>query len=227
MSIRKIDFTNDEYYHVFNRGVDKRVIFNTQEQQAYFLSRLQLLNTTDSRKYITNKRSRHKNKIILGEGEQLVSIVAYCLLPNHFHLLLKQNVDHGISQFMQRLGTAYTMFFNQQEKRSGALFQGKFKATHLSGDFALPILSAYVNLNYVHHQIDTNKNLVASSLFDFISDAGKACTNCTNEICDQAEITKVVNETGSLSEYKDFIKNASKTFTDNKGNVINVNDFEF
>ena len=224
MSIRKIDFTNDEYYHVFNRGVDKRVIFNTQEKQAYFLSRLQLLNTTDSRKYITNKRSRHKNKIILGEGEQLVSIVAYCLLPNHFHLLLKQNVDHGISQFMQRLGTAYTMFFNQQEKRSGALFQGKFKATHLSGDFALPILSAYVNLNYVHHQIDTNKNLVISSLSDFISDAGKACTN---EICDQAEIDKVINETGGLSEYKDFIKNASKTFTDNKGNVINVNDFEF
>ena len=224
MSIRTIQFTNNEYYHVFNRGVDKRIIFNTQEQQAYFLSRLRLLNTTDSRKYITNKRSRYKNKEILGEGESLVSIVAYCLLPNHFHLLIKQNVDNGISQFMQRLGTAYTMFFNQQENRSGSLFQGKFKATHLSGDFALPILSAYINLNYVHHKIDLNKNLVKSSLYNYLPDVGKACTN---DICNQEEIENIVNETGGLSEYKRFIKNASITFSDKKGNIVNLNDFEF
>ena len=224
MSIRTIQFTNDEYYHVFNRGVDKRIIFNTQEQQAYFLSRLQLLNSTDSRKYITNKRSRFKNKEILGEGEDLVSIVAYCLLPNHFHLLLKQNVDNGISQFMQRLGTAYTMFFNQQENRSGGLFQGKFKAAHLSGEFALPVLSAYINLNYAHHKIDTNVNLVRSSLYDYITDAGKACTN---GICNQDEISNIISETGGLSEYKVFIKNASKTFADNKGNSVSLDDFEY
>ena len=224
MSIRTIQFTNDEYYHVFNRGVDKRIIFNNQEQQAYFLSRLQLLNSTDSRKYITNKRSRFKNKDILGEGEDLVSIVAYCLLPNHFHLLLKQNVDNGISQFMQRLGTAYTMFFNQQENRSGGLFQGKFKAAHLSGEFALPVLSAYINLNYAHHKIDTNVNLVRSSLYDYITDAGKACTN---GICNQDEISNIISETGGLSEYKVFIKNASKTFADNKGNSVSLDDFEY
>jgi len=224
MSIRTIQFTNNEYYHVFNRGVDKRIIFNTQEQQAYFMSRLQLLNSTDSRKYITNKRSRFKNKDILGEGEDLVSIVAYCLLPNHYHLLLKQNVDNGISQFMQRLGTAYTMFFNQQENRSGGLFQGKFKATHLSGEFALPVLSAYINLNYAHHKIDTNVNLVRSSLYDYITDAGKACTN---GICNQDEISNIISETGGLSEYKVFIKNASKTFADNKGNSVSLDDFEY
>ena len=224
MSIRTIPFANDEYYHVFNRGVDKRIIFNTREQQAYFLSRLHLLNSTDSRKYITNKRSRHKNNEILGEGQDLVSIVAYCLLPNHFHLLLKQNVDNGISQFMQRLGTAYTMFFNQEEKRSGSLFQGKFKATHLNGDLALPVLSAYINLNYVHHKINTNKNLVKSSLYDYLPDAGKACTS---EICNQEEVAQIINEIGGLSEYKKFIKSASKVFTDNKGNTINLSDFEF
>ncbi|CAC9587419.1 hypothetical protein [uncultured Gammaproteobacteria bacterium] len=224
MSIRKIKFTNDEYYHVFNRGVDRRIIFNTKDQQRYFLSRLRLLNTTDSRKYITNKRSRCKNKETLGEGESLVSIVAYCLLPNHFHLLLKQNVDNGISQFMQRLGTAYTMFFNQEENRSGSLFQGKFKATHLSGDFALPVSSAYINLNYAHHKINTNKNLVKSSLCDYLPDAGKACTN---DICNQEEIDDIVNEIGGLSEYRQFIKNASKTFVDNKGNTVNLNDYEF
>lgn len=224
MGIRKIQFTNDEYYHVFNRGVDRRIIFNTQEHQAYFLSRLKLLNTTDNRKYITNKRSRFKNKEIVGEGEQLVGIIAYCLLPNHFHLLLKQNVDHGVSQFMQRLGTAYTMFFNQQEKRSGGLFQGKFKATHLDGDFALPTLSAYVNLNYMHHKIKPNKSLVKSSLDDYLLGAGLACTN---GICNKNEINNIITEVGGLDEYKAFIKNASITFADNKNNVTNFRDFEF
>ena len=209
---------------MFNRGVDKRIVFNTKEHQAYFLSRLRLLNTTDNRKYITNKRSRCKNKEILGEGESLVSIVAYCVLPNHFHLLLKQNVDNGISQFMQRLGTSYTMYFNQQEKRSGGLFQGKFKATHLSGDFALPVLSAYINLNYMHHKIDPQANLVKSRLSDYLLDAGKACIT---DICDQVEVADVIKEAGGLSEYKVFIKKASVSFADNKGKVVNLNDFEF
>jgi len=224
VSIRKIQFTNNEYHHVFNRGVDKRIIFNTQEQQTYFLSRLRLLNTTDNRKYITNKRSRCKNKEILGEGESLVSVVAYCLLPNHFHLLIKQNVDNGISQFMQRLGTSYTMYFNQQEKRSGGLFQGKFKATHLSGDFSLPVLSAYINLNYMHHKIDPNINLVKSSLDDYLIGAGKAYTS---SICSQEEIDSIVSEAGGLAEYKVFIKNASITFAENKGNIVDASDFEF
>jgi len=74
---------------VFNRGVDKRIIYNTKEQQYFFFNRLKLLNTIDSRKYIANKRSRYKDKVIMGNGEELISIVAYCLLPNHFHLLLK------------------------------------------------------------------------------------------------------------------------------------------
>ena len=185
---------------------------------------MQVLNTTDSSKFFNNQRNKHKDSGIVGDGGQLVSIIAYSLLPNHYHLLLKQEVDNGISQFMQKLGTSYTMYFNQQEKRSGSLFQGKFKATHLSGDFALPTVSAYINLNYVHHKIDLNKNLVKSSLYNYLPDVGKACTN---DICNQEEIENIVNETGGLSEYKRFIKNASITFSDKKGNIVNLNDFEF
>jgi len=108
----------------------------------------------------------------------LVVVVAYALLPNHFHLLLKQNADKGIAKFMQKLGTSYTMFFNKQEGRSGALFQGKFKSNHLDGDFALPTLSAYVNLNHKHHKIDANNNLVKSSLSEYLG------TDFSNGICD-------------------------------------------
>jgi len=221
MGIRNITFTNGEYYHVFNRGVDKRIIYNTKEQQYFFFNRLKLLNTIDSRKYIANKRSRYKDKIITGNGEELISIVAYCLLPNHFHLLLKQKVDNGISQFMQRLGTSYTKFFNQQEDRSGSLFQGKFKATHLSDNFSLPILSAYVNLNYKHHQIDPSKNIVKSSLFEYLDE------ELGDGICDQTEIDNIINEIGSVNDYKQFIKQASITFTENKGKSLSISDFEF
>ena len=219
MGIRNITFTNGEYYHVFNRGVDKRIIYNTKEQQYFFFNRLKLLNTIDSRKYIANKRSRYKDKIITGNGEELISIVAYCLLPNHFHLLLKQKVDNGISQFMQRLGTSYTKFFNQQEDRSGSLFQGKFKATHLSDNFSLPILSAYVNLNYKHHQIDPSKNIVKSSLFEYVDE------ELGDGICDQTEIDNIINEIGSINDYKQFIKQASITFTENKGKSLSISDF--
>ena len=221
MGIRNIDFVNGEYYHVFNRGVDKRNIFSTKEHQEFFFNRLKLLNTTDNRKYIANKRSRYKDKVIVADGDQLVSIVAYCLLPNHYHLLLRQEVDGGISQFMQRLGTSYTMYFNQQEKRSGSLFQGKFKAKHLSGEFALPVVSAYVNLNYMHHMINPKTQLVKSSLNEYIKPELDSC------ICNSEIVQSIVSEIGSLADYKMFIKKASLSFADNKNNQITIGDFEF
>jgi REP element-mobilizing transposase RayT len=180
-----------------------------------------LLNSTNTSKLIANQRSKRKDKEILASGDQLVSIVAYCLLPNHFHLLLKQNVDNGISQFMQRLGTSYTKFFNQEENRNGSLFQGKFKATHISGDFALPTVSAYVNINYKHHQIDVKKQLVKSSIFEYFHD------ELGDSICDRSEVNAIITASGGLEDYKNFIKKASISFADNKGNSINMNDFEF
>jgi len=221
MGIRNIEFINGEYYHVFNRGVDKRIVFNTKEQQDFFFNRLWLLNTTDARKYVANQRSRYKDKTITAQGDQLVDIVAYCLLPNHYHLLLKQKVDNGISQFMQRLGTSYTMYFNQQEKRTGSLFQGKFKAKHLKGEFSLPVLSAYVNLNYMHHKINPANNFVKSSLDEYLG------IELGRHICDQNSLDLIISEIGSNADYKQFIKQASISFADNKGVNLSIEDLEF
>jgi len=135
--------------------------------------------------------------------------------------LLKQEVDDGIAKFMQKLGTSYTMFFNKQENRSGALFQGKFKSNHLSGDLALPVVSAYVNLNYKHHKIDTNKQLVKTSLFEYFDE------ELGDRICDQDEIEAILSESGGLSEYKQMIKKASISFADNKNVLLSAEDFEF
>ena len=217
MSFRKVPLTNGEYYHVFNRGVDKRSIFSSKEHLYYFFKSLYLLNTTDQ----SSGQSLTRKKLVSKDNVKLVSIVAYALLPNHFHLLLKQEVDDGITKFMQKLGTSYTMFFNKQENRSGALFQGKFKSNHLSGDFALPVVSAYVNLNYKHHKIDANKQLVKTSLFEYFNE------ELGDRICNQDEIEAILSESGGLSEYKQMIKKASISFADNKNVLLCADDFEF
>lgn len=217
MSSRKTPLTNGEYYHVFNRGVDKRSIYSNKEQLYYFFKSLYLLNTTDQ----SSGQSLTRKNLVSEDNVELVSIAAYALLPNHFHLLLKQEVDDGIAKFMQKLGTSYTMFFNKQENRSGALFQGKFKANHLSGDFALPVLSAYVNLNYKHHKINPNKQLIKTSLFEYFDE------ELGDRICNQDEIEAILAESGGLSEYKEMIKKASISFADNKNILLSSDDFEF
>jgi predicted transcriptional regulator len=113
------------------------------------------------------------------------------------------------------------MYFNQQENRSGSLFQGKFKAKHLSGEFALPVVSAYVNLNNKHHKIDSNLHLVKSSINEYLNPGFE------KGICNQEIVKSIISEIGSLFEYKQFIKNASLSFADNKNNPLTITDFEF
>jgi putative transposase len=80
-------------------------------------------------------------------GEPLVSIGAYCLMPNHFHLLLTPLVDGGISKFMLKLQTGYSMYFNKKNDRVGALFQGVFKSQHMDDDIYLRYIYSYIHLN--------------------------------------------------------------------------------
>ena len=80
---------------------------------------------------------------------KLVDICSYCLMPNHFHLLIKELEEGGISKFIQKLTTAYTMYFNRKNDRTGSLFQGKFKATHVDDDPYLSYLISYIHLNPV------------------------------------------------------------------------------
>ena len=221
MSIRKIQFTKDNYYHVFNRGVDKRNIFESKEDLYYFFNRLTDLNFDSQNKDLNIKRYRSSDKKVVEiEGSALVSIIAYCLLPNHFHLVLKQESEEGISKFMQKLGTSYTMYFNQKYKRSGSLFQGKFKANIIGGDFGLPVLSVYVNLNYIHHKIDPKENLVKSSIFEYLD------KDLDNSICNKDEIDPIIKEIGTINDYEIFAKNTSKVFGENKGLIVSNTDLD-
>lgn len=139
--MRKVPFVEDEYYHIYNRGVDKRSIFKDRKDLERFFQSIKEFNSVEPIGSIF-ENSFNKEEV----SKKLVEIVCYCLNPNHFHFVLKQLVENGISEFMKRLG-GYTWYFNNRHNRSGALFQGKFKSSHIDSDTYLLHVSAYVNLN--------------------------------------------------------------------------------
>lgn len=140
MGLRKTQLVKDEYYHIYNRGVEKRKIFLDKEDYFHFLKLLYLCNSSKS------IILRNVNKQF-DRGETIVDIGAYCLMPNHFHLLCKEKINLGITIFMKKLLTAYAMYFNKKYKRSGVLFQGRFKSEHADNDRYLKYLYSYIHLN--------------------------------------------------------------------------------
>lgn len=141
---RKISFVNNSYYHIYNRGIDKRVIFENDQDFKRFLDCLRFFNSPNS-VWLANIDDR--TKIEDTPQERLVDIVAYCLMPNHFHLLLMQKLGNGIPTFMRKLCTGYSMYFNLSRERNGRLFQGPYKAKMAEDDNYLTHLSRYIHLN--------------------------------------------------------------------------------
>ncbi len=140
--MRKLRFAEGEYYHVYNRGVDKRDIFVQKRDYERFLFILFACN--DTRPLLNGGLASIES---IPQRDTVVDIVCFCLMPNHYHLLLRQKSEGGISSFMQKVGTAYTMFFNIKYDRSGALFQGTFKSVHIDEDAYLSHLTRYIHLN--------------------------------------------------------------------------------
>lgn len=140
MATRKETFAPGEIYHLYNRGTEKRKIFITNKDYEHFLHLMYVCNT-------------HRNIKIseLGENfdrkEKLVEIGAYCLMPNHFHILVKEKEEGGISKYMLKLMTAYTMYFNRKYERTGKLYEGKFQSSYVGSDKYLKYLYSYIHLN--------------------------------------------------------------------------------
>lgn len=148
---RDILFAPSEFYHLYNRGVEKRVIFTNASDYRRFLTLLFMCNSSNP-VHLHNKDRINKTLIDFDRverGNTLVDLLSYCLMPNHFHLLIREKSDTGCSKFMQKLCTAYTMYFNKKYNRVGPLFQGKFKATHVNNDRYLKYLISYIHLNPV------------------------------------------------------------------------------
>lgn len=179
--MRKISFANDEFYHVYNRGTDKRTIFLDDQDFNRFLQSMIEFNVSDpiGSLYQNSFRKKQLRGLASKPGEiaihdkKLVDIIAYCLNPNHFHLLVRQVSENGMEKFMQRLGTGYTMFFNHKYERSGTLFQGTFKAIHVESNEYLLHVSAYVNLNYRVHQLRGSASQYRASWEEYVASGMK------------------------------------------------------
>lgn len=206
--MRKTEFVNGECYHIFNRGVDKREIFSDTREYERFLLAMDLLNDEydglmiEWRDY---KKSNPKTspddflKSNFRKRDCFVEIIAYCLNPNHYHFILKQVKDRGIEKFMHKIGISYTKYFNKKNKRSGALFQSRFKSVHIDSNEYLLYLSAYVNKNNFIHGYNKKNDWPYASLHAYL---GKRRDKFANK-------NIILSQFRNLNDYKEFLeKNA-------------------
>lgn len=150
-------FVENSYYHIYNRGVEKRQIFMDNMDYSVFVSYLKnyllpksedLLQNISADESSTPKQKAEALKLLkLNNFSETISLTAYCLMGNHFHLLVKQTLADGIDRFMNSLMTRYTMYFNRRHKRVGHLFQGNYKAVLVETEAQLLHLTRYIHHN--------------------------------------------------------------------------------
>ena len=153
---RKFNFSIGEFYHIYNRGNSKNSIFIGKNDNIRFMFLLFIANSKNPVRIDNIVRKCYKQGLPLlnvmkeiEREETLVDIGVYCLMPNHFHLLLHEKTEGGITKFMGKLLTGYSMYFNKKYERTGGLFEGTFKAEHADKDEYLKYLFAYIHLNPV------------------------------------------------------------------------------
>ncbi len=219
--MRKVPLINDEYYHIYNRGVDKRIIFKDHYDIDRFFKSMILFNNIELSgsiyEQLHSKDNRNNNSNKFGDqvskDKQLVEIVSYCLNPNHFHFILRQRVDNGISKFIKRLLGGYSYYFNNKNKRSGVLFQGPFKAIHIDSNKYLLHLSAYVNLNdKVHKFGGPTAELIKSSWNEYVQ-GSKSSQKSDKRICSTDIILEQFNNS---KEYELFARDSLKEILKHK-----------
>lgn len=205
--MRKFEFASNEYYHIFNRGNNKRDIFRNDKDFARFFQSMIEFNTVEPIGSIFEnffKKSSLRHSISKNDkDEKLVDFICYCLNQNHYHFILKQLAKKGIEKFMQRLGNGYTKYFNNKHDCSGSLFQGRYKAVHINSNEYLLHLSTYVNLNGRVHQL--GHSMSKSSRDEYI--LGRTGF-CKKDI--------ILSQFESAIEYKKFMEDSLKSIRERR-----------
>lgn len=148
-------YIEDGYYHIYNRGVEKRVIFQDQQDYSVFLGYLKeyltpkdeaaLRTKFEHRSTSPTEKDRLLKALKMNNFSGEITLLAYCLMPNHFHFLIKQKNAREINKFMNSLATRYAMYFNRKYKRVGSLYQDTYKAVFVSSNEQLLHLSRYIH----------------------------------------------------------------------------------
>lgn len=159
-------YVQQTYYHIYNRGVEKREIFLDEQDfavwKSYISTYLLPKDTNELSLIISSETATTKEKdkalklLRMNNFSNTITLHAYCFMPNHFHLLVHQKEQENIDQFMNSLGTRYAMYFNKKYRRVGPLFQGVYKAVRVTRDEQLLYLTKYIHRNPSH---DSARNL--------------------------------------------------------------------
>ena len=146
-------YVENSYYHIYNRGVEKRIIFIDEQDYGVFLGYLKEYLSPPEDPKLLREEFTFKGESFKGIPRQPnnyskdIDLLVYCLVPNHFHLLVKQNSSRSIENFMRSLLTRYSGYFNKRHDRIGSLFQGPYKAVLIDNDNYLLHFSKYIHLN--------------------------------------------------------------------------------
>ncbi len=195
MAYRKVVLANNEVYHVINRGVEEREVFLDRRDYTRFLNSFIYYQKANPPVRFSFRKRTPKERF--SNLDNLVEIICYCLMPNHFHFLLKQIKDDGISSFISRLTNSYTRYFNTRHKRMGHLFQGPFKAVRIETDEQLIHISRYVHLNpVVGFLVKDPKDYPYSSYLEYLG-GGKGKEVCQKEL--------VLAQFSSPKKYEEFV----------------------
>ncbi|OGH31347.1 MAG: hypothetical protein A3J69_02665 [Candidatus Levybacteria bacterium RIFCSPHIGHO2_02_FULL_42_12] len=175
---RIVPLITNEIYHVFNRGANRQPTFTTKRELTRALEsikfyRFKKLPVRLSRFLTLGNEKRTELLRVLNAGDTNIDIFCWCFMPNHFHLLIKQNMDGGISKFLSNFQNSYTRYFNTRHQRDGTLFLNQFKAVRIETDEQLIHVSRYIHLNpYASHvikDIDRLEYYRWSSFSEYIS----------------------------------------------------------
>ncbi len=185
-------------YHIYNRGVEKRIIFDDDQDYNVFLSYI--------KEYLSPQGVTLRYRGLQGKYHGEITLLAFCLMPNHLHLLIKQCDKNSIKKFTQSLFTRYSMYFNKKHKRIGGLFQSTYKATNVIDTEHLLYISKYIHRN--PSEITKNLTKVYSSYSDYL---GLINTNWLNKQIVLDEFNKsTYMKRNKINDYKYFVEEYKK-----------------
>jgi putative transposase len=203
----------DEYYHIFNRGARHQNLFRDRSDWLRLLFNILYLQSnhqfTNVSRVIPNYSQEFGFSLPAENLEQVlttrfVELVSFCIMPNHFHLIVKEVQKNGIATYMQRMIGGYTKYFNTKYETSGYLFQGPYKAVHVKDNRQLLYLSAYIHRNprELHEWKGREFEYPWSSLQDFTTANRWGGLIVPDIITGQFETTR-------SSNYADFVRTST------------------
>lgn len=204
MPARNTPLVTGEFYHIFNRGINKQPIFLSSRDYKRSVEMLRYYS-------FANVKLRYSKFLLLSneernrllskykkENKKIVNIISFCLMPNHFHLLLQQSEDGGISNFLSIFQNSYTRFFNTKYTKIGPILQGQFKAVHIEDEYQLLHLSRYIHLNpftsFIVQKIEDLEKYLWSSFTEYLKE---------ETIVDNSRI--ILSNFKTMEDYKKFV----------------------